>query len=153
MKILRFSGPSNSGKTTLISELIQLLTDRGISVASIKHSHHPLSFSNKDSDRLFTSGARYSVLAAPNSIQITAAIEQRSPTELINWLFPAVDAVLIEGWREYDLPTILVSPVKPPSDWVYPNDIVGCVGWIPSPNVPVFHSPESIIKSFFEDYP
>ena len=40
MRIFGLAGWSGSGKTTLLIRLIPALTDRGISVSTIKHAHH-----------------------------------------------------------------------------------------------------------------
>ena len=40
MRIFGLAGWSGSGKTTLLIRLIPVLTDRGISVSTIKHAHH-----------------------------------------------------------------------------------------------------------------
>jgi molybdopterin-guanine dinucleotide biosynthesis protein B len=39
-RIISFAGWSGSGKMTLITRLIPLLTTRGITVSTIKHAHH-----------------------------------------------------------------------------------------------------------------
>ena len=39
-KVFGFAGFSGSGKTTLLVNLIPELTNRGLSVSTIKHAHH-----------------------------------------------------------------------------------------------------------------
>ena len=149
MKVLRFSGPSNTGKTTLICELTTLLANQGLCVAFLKHSHHTLPDSNKDTDRSLKSGAKYSLLATANAVQMTTVLDQQTPLELLARLCPTADAVLVEGWRAYDLPTILMCSAPPPREWLFPKNIVGCVGWSPSPQIPIFDSAKTIAKVFF----
>ena len=59
MKRLHIVGRKNSGKTTLIVDLVQLLTKNGCRVGTIKHTHHhhELDTPGKDSHRHREAGA------------------------------------------------------------------------------------------------
>ncbi len=59
MKRLHIIGRKNHGKTTLVGELIEELTTRGLRVGAIKHTHHDheLDVPGKDSHRHRTAGA------------------------------------------------------------------------------------------------
>jgi molybdopterin-guanine dinucleotide biosynthesis protein MobB len=61
-------GRKNSGKTTLIVELVERLTQRGRRVGTIKHTHHAheLDTPGKDSHRHRTAGAAAVGILAPN---------------------------------------------------------------------------------------
>ena len=63
MKAVCIAGWSDSGKTTLIERLIPLLTDRGLRVGVVKHTHHSLSMDQhgSDTDRYRGSGAAIAV--------------------------------------------------------------------------------------------
>jgi len=131
MKILRVAGPSNSGKTSLLLSIIKELKCNGLQVATIKHSHHSLTLPQKDSTQFTVHGSDYSLAIGEDFCQMITPKKDKTPQEWIDWLFPEVDVLLIEGWRKYSFPTILVSNQKPPQDWFLPNQIIGYVGWAP----------------------
>lgn len=96
-------GRKNSGKTTLVCELVRQLTDRGVKVATIKHTHHQheLDTPGKDSHKHRESGAAgVGILSA----QMTAAFVpvQRDEDEAVryarfNVMFNDCDIILVEG--------------------------------------------------------
>ncbi|TWU21770.1 molybdopterin-guanine dinucleotide biosynthesis protein B [Bythopirellula polymerisocia] len=59
MKRIHIIGGKNHGKTTLVTELVQGMTARGIRVGTIKHTHHQheLDVPGKDSHRHRQAGA------------------------------------------------------------------------------------------------
>lgn len=59
MKRIHIIGRKNHGKTTLVVELVQFLTEQGLRVGTIKHTHHrhELDTPGKDSHRHRTAGA------------------------------------------------------------------------------------------------
>ena len=48
MKILAVVGTKNTGKTTLVTMLVQELVKRGHQVGTIKHTHHDFDLEGKD---------------------------------------------------------------------------------------------------------
>jgi molybdopterin-guanine dinucleotide biosynthesis protein B len=67
MKRLHIIGRKNHGKTTLIVELVQALTGRGLRIGTIKHTHHAheLDTPGKDSCRHRQAGARCAGILSP----------------------------------------------------------------------------------------
>src|SRR4030042_2845773 len=63
--VVGFYGYSNSGKTTLIERLIRELGSRGMRVAAVKQSGHPVSMDSegKDTFRFSAAGAELVVLS------------------------------------------------------------------------------------------
>lgn len=59
LPVFGICGYSNTGKTTLIEQLIPCLSAQGLRVAAVKHDAHGIDVDHpgKDSDRLFRSGA------------------------------------------------------------------------------------------------
>lgn len=96
-------GRKNSGKTTLVCELVTRLTDQGLKVATIKHTHHQheLDTPGKDSHKHRESGAAgVGILSA----QMTAAfvpMEREEDEDLryarFNVMFNDCDIILVEG--------------------------------------------------------
>ncbi len=96
-------GRKNSGKTTLITELIVHLNQLGYSVGTIKHTHHhhELDTPNKDSYRHRAAGAEVVGILAS---EMNAVFWPAQPSEekearyrqMLN-MYAACDYVLVEG--------------------------------------------------------
>ncbi len=99
---LHIIGRKNSGKTTLIVELLRELSARGLRVGSIKHTHHrhELDVPGKDSFRHREAGASPVAILSPN---MTAVFRPHSPGDSGDsyaWLAPHFldcNLVLVEG--------------------------------------------------------
>lgn len=110
--LLGFAAFSGTGKTTLLTQLLPLLTARGIRVGMVKHSHHDIEMDQpgKDSYRLRKAGACQMVLASPHrSIVFAEQPENQEPKliEQLNWLdLTQLDLVLVEGFRHEAFPKI-----------------------------------------------
>ena len=109
--IVSVVGRSNSGKTTLLEELIVELKRRGYTVAAVKHSGSgfQLDHPGKDSWRFAEAGSDAIMLASPNGL---AFLQKAShpPTfeEVIDFLGNRYDFILVEGFKESDAPKIEV---------------------------------------------
>ena len=118
--VLCVVGFSGSGKTTLLVQLVTNLTRRGLRVATIKHDVHGFDMDQpgKDSWRHKQAGAAATVVTSPKQIgMVMDADHDHQPLELIP-LLPAVDIVLVEGFKRSDLPKIEVFRAendKPPA--------------------------------------
>ena len=96
-------GRKNSGKTTLVCDLVQELSGRGYRVATVKHTHHhhELDTPGKDSHKHREAGAAgVGILSA----QMTAAFVPvtRDESESVryarfNIMFNDCDIILVEG--------------------------------------------------------
>jgi molybdopterin-guanine dinucleotide biosynthesis adapter protein len=113
MKVIGFAGFSGSGKTTLVEKLIPELKARGLRVSVVKHAHHKFDIDQpgKDTFRHREAGAFEVVVASDNRLALLREFEK--PTELkvhhlIAELYDGVDWVLVEGFKESDLPKIEV---------------------------------------------
>lgn len=109
--MIAFVGPSNSGKTTLLSALIAELARRGVRVGAIKHSRREftLDIAGKDSDRFKKAGAAAVLLVSPRSIAFLSDSPPRFAPREASALFPGAGLVLVEGWKESDLPKVAVA--------------------------------------------
>lgn len=112
-KIIGFAAYSGTGKTTLLKQLIPLLTQAGLRVAIIKHSHHNFNIDQpgKDSYELHKAGSSQTLLTSKyRSALITENQPLREPSlnEALKQLnLSAIELVLVEGFRhESDLPRI-----------------------------------------------
>ena len=104
-KMIGFAAYSGTGKTTLLKQVIPLLTKHGLRLAIIKHSHHDFEIDQpgKDSYELHHAGSCQTLLTSKyRSALITENSPQQEP-ELFNELkkldLSTIDLVLVEGFR------------------------------------------------------
>lgn len=103
-----FSGPSNSGKTTAVVKVSNILQDQGFKVCIIKHDPKDkarFDKPGKDSYKFSETGADVAVVS-PNK---TTLLKKDTSTidEMIN-LFNDFDYLLVEGLKTLDLPRISI---------------------------------------------
>jgi len=142
MKIFGIVGWKNNGKTTLMTRLIRVLTERGYRVSTIKHAHHAFDVDKpgKDSHRhreagaaevLVSSGARWALMHE------LRGEEEPGLDELLPRLAP-VDILLVEGFKTHAHPKIEVvlkgsgNPLIAESD----SDVVAVASNDPALKVP-----------------
>jgi molybdopterin-guanine dinucleotide biosynthesis adapter protein len=107
--IISIVGKSSSGKTTFLEKLIREITNRGYRVATIKHSHHSISFDqpNKDSWRHAQSGAVATMVSSTTEIQLIKPVEKElTIEELARNLGEEYDIILTEGFSSGNAPKI-----------------------------------------------
>ena len=95
--LFRIAGPSNSGKTTYLMELIRRLKEHNLTVATIKHSHHPLDvLSRKDGHKLGTLAPNLTV--GRNRMILDEPLQTHPNLfELVDRLYADMDVVLVES--------------------------------------------------------
>ena len=105
-----FAGWSNSGKTTLIEQLIPRLRAAGLSVSLIKHAHHLFDVDQpgKDSYRHRHAGAQEVLISSENRWALMHELRGAPEPGLEALLasLSAVDLVLVEGFKRYAQPKI-----------------------------------------------
>jgi molybdopterin-guanine dinucleotide biosynthesis adapter protein len=109
--VISIVGKSSSGKTTFLEKLIREITSRGYKVATIKHSHHSISFDlpNKDSWRHARAGALATMVSSTTSIQIIKPVENELKIEeLVRYLGEDFDIIFSEGFSRGNAPKIEV---------------------------------------------
>ncbi len=104
-----FAAYSGTGKTTLIEQLIPRLKAKGLRIAVIKHDAHGFEIDRegKDSFRFSRAGADTVVISSQEK---TASVSQygRTLSEILADIRGA-DLVLVEGYKNEDLPQIGIS--------------------------------------------
>ena len=105
MRVVAIVGRQGSGKTTLIEKLIPALKTRGLSVSTIKHTHHhqvELDVPGKDSHRHRLAGASEVIVASDAGwARIAARAEPAALPDLLAQL-RTVDVVLVEGFKHLE---------------------------------------------------
>ncbi len=98
--VIGFAGYSNSGKTTLVKQVVQSLTNRGMNIAVIKHDGHGhyKEAEGSDSALFMEAGANAVIVVSPGS---TVRMERGSPLvkEIIASL-EGYDCIIIEGYKQ-----------------------------------------------------
>jgi molybdopterin-guanine dinucleotide biosynthesis adapter protein len=114
MKRLHIIGGKNHGKTTLVVELVEELTRRGITVGTIKHTHHrhELDIPGKDSHRHRLAGAAAVGILSPSMIAtFLPAVQNASEVDryvMLAPMFVRCQLVLVEGDAQALAPKIEV---------------------------------------------
>lgn len=106
--IMAFSGPSNSGKTTLIQKLARHFIAQNLKVLIIKHDpadKASFDINGKDSFQFFQSGAEVMVLSPTRTTLFSH--KNRDILEAVK-LAGDFDLCLVEGLKSLNLPRISV---------------------------------------------
>ncbi|OCA84277.1 molybdopterin-guanine dinucleotide biosynthesis protein B [Bacillus sp. FJAT-27225] len=110
--VFQIVGYQNSGKTTLSVGLIQILSKKGLKVATIKHHGHggrPSVPEGKDSSRHLAAGAEASIVEGDGTLLLQAVQESwklEQQITLLDTLGP--DIILIEGHKRAGYPKIVL---------------------------------------------
>ncbi|MGB6329625.1 MAG: molybdopterin-guanine dinucleotide biosynthesis protein B [Halarcobacter sp.] len=105
---IAFSGPSNSGKTTLVAKVSNILQDQGYKVCIVKHDPKDkarFDKPGKDSDKFSQTGANVAVVSPSRT---TLFKQSTSSIEEIIELFGDFDFLLVEGLKTLPLPRISI---------------------------------------------
>jgi molybdopterin-guanine dinucleotide biosynthesis protein B len=109
---------SGVGKTTLLSSLIPVLTERGLRISVIKHAHHTFDIDHpgKDSHRLRESGAVQVLLGSRKRWALMTELSRISPeapeprlAEFMEHMDASLaDLIVVEGFKQEPIPKIEV---------------------------------------------
>jgi molybdopterin-guanine dinucleotide biosynthesis protein B len=111
-----FVGGHQSGKTTLVVELVPWLTARGLKVGTVKHSSKDAEddVAGKDSHRHATSGAAASAFVTPARETVRRFGQEERLDDLLARDFSECDLDLIEGFKFLPVPKIEVTRSRAP---------------------------------------
>ena len=109
-QLLQIVGYSQAGKTALISKLVEKLSKKDIKILTLKSAReHQYIFSEKDSDVFSQKGSTISIVAFKNIAQISIKKEIDVMNIIKNLAeIYQIDLILIEGFRELDLPKVII---------------------------------------------
>ncbi|WAA09338.1 molybdopterin-guanine dinucleotide biosynthesis protein B [Fervidibacillus albus] len=118
MKIIQIVGYKNSGKTTLVNQLLQKSVAYGIRVASIKHHGHggkPDGYENTDSELHRKSGAIIAGVVGENAFQLTTTDCWELPRLIPIYELFETELLIVEGFKQEDYKKIVL--IKNKTDW------------------------------------
>jgi len=102
-KILQIVGYQDSGKTTLMEQLITQATNEGLRVGTIKHHGHggiPMVESSKDSVRHEKAGASVSAVEGEGTLRISIQQDNWQLADILSiYASFKMDIILIEGYK------------------------------------------------------
>lgn len=111
-RLISIVGKKNSGKTSLVVVLTRELVRRGHRVMTIKHGSHPFEIDQQGRDtwrHMHEGNAERVVMESPNlRVLLAKANEPMGPRELAEKFLDDADFVVVEGFKESDLPKIEV---------------------------------------------
>lgn len=131
-----FTGPSNSGKTTLIEKISIMLHNEGLKVAIVKHDPKDKAIfdkEGKDSDRFSKTGADVAILS---DTRTTIFKKQRSDISDVISMLNDFDFLLVEGLKTIPLPRICIQREKLNSNYFDVSDSLAIDESIDKNNLP-----------------
>ncbi|TMN23092.1 molybdopterin-guanine dinucleotide biosynthesis protein B [Lentibacillus cibarius] len=111
MKICQIAGYKNSGKTTVMNELIRYFSDKGWKVGSLKHHGHggePDMTEGTDSHDHLGSGSVISGVQGENITQLTLAAPLQLDELIQTYRQFQLDLLLVEGYKTATYPKIVL---------------------------------------------
>jgi len=109
--VISVVGSAKSGKTFFIEKLVSELRRRKYKIGAVKHTSHSFEIDKpgKDSYRLKECGSSIGGIFSNDKIMIVKDLEEgEGIVKLVFEYFYDMDLGLIEGYREYKLPKILI---------------------------------------------
>jgi molybdopterin-guanine dinucleotide biosynthesis adapter protein len=111
-RLISVVGKKNAGKTTMVVALVKELTRRNHRVMSIKHGSHPFEIDQEGRDtwrHMHEGGAERVVMESPQMrVLISKVKDPLGPRELAEQYLADADYVVVEGFKEADIPKIEV---------------------------------------------
>ncbi len=157
MKFFTFIGWSGSGKTTVITRLVEYFKERGLRVGAVKRVHHySLQPQGKDSGLFLEAGALRVCVVAPGEFLVMERLEEGDDlVQRVVRQFVDMDMVLMEGLALQGIPAIEVfSAGKEPAPKMEPSHLAALITDEPlQPGIACFGRNEiEKIARFLEEY-
>jgi molybdopterin-guanine dinucleotide biosynthesis protein B len=142
--LMGITGYKNSGKTTLLTRLVEHFHNDGLTISTLKHAHHQAQIDQAGTDSMAhrEAGAHQVLLVSPHRLALMEEFTDTEPpfSAVVEKLAPCA-LVLIEGYKRENFPKILIVGDDTP-EIAHPGSVVGhIVDRSPDPgaNPPQFH--------------
>jgi molybdopterin-guanine dinucleotide biosynthesis protein B len=108
--VIAFVGYANTGKTTLVVKIINILLDRGYRVAVVKHAPHgyDLDVPGRDTWQYYQSGAHQVMVVGRDSLTLHERLAMPPTLAQICERLQGVDLIIVEGFKQESAPKIEV---------------------------------------------
>src|SRR5512139_1392617 len=106
-RVVCVRGPSRSGKTTVVTRLVEHFERMGVRVAWVKRTHHLLDLPEKSTGRIWATRPSAMVVHATDRLQVTLPPAPDRLSALLSHVPANVDLVLLETHEPEPYPTIL----------------------------------------------
>jgi molybdopterin-guanine dinucleotide biosynthesis adapter protein len=102
-RVIGITGWKNSGKTTLVENLVATFVAQGLRIATIKHAHHTFDIDQKDTDsyRHRKAGAHEVAIVSSNRWALMHELEDEKepPLQEVLRKLSSCDLVIVEGYK------------------------------------------------------
>jgi|GEM_PF-1430572 len=138
---------SNTGKTTLLLQVVEYLKAKGLRLVVIKHGRHfNVSDDNKDSSRYIAAGADMTAFMSPQGWQITSLSQEEPTLECLQKVLPQLmdlDLILVEGYKHGSYPKIEIMRAEVSRELCCPPEqllaiVADCEPDVAYANLPLF---------------
>ena len=126
--LVGFLAYSGTGKTTLLTKLISILSGKGLRVGIIKHAHHTFDIDQpgKDSYKLRKAGASEMLIGSVSRWALMVDAEKEQEFTLDDHILRLdqgnLDLILVEGFKLETIPKIELTRPSLGNDLFFPND-------------------------------
>jgi molybdopterin-guanine dinucleotide biosynthesis protein MobB len=113
--VLGFYGESDTGKTTLIVDIISRLTKEGYKVASVKISNKKISIDSEGKDTWRHASAGSNLVVFSTGIETNFLLKQKmSNLEIVDSInnFGNYDIIVVEGANDESTPKIRIGKIR-----------------------------------------
>jgi molybdopterin-guanine dinucleotide biosynthesis protein B len=107
-RVIFIAGYSNTGKTTLMKNLIKVFKEKGFRTAAVKHAPHgyDLDVEKRDTWHFCQAGADQVVVVGPQSLTMHHLYGAEPPLETVCELIQDVDLIFVEGYKSVPGPKV-----------------------------------------------
>ena len=127
--VLGFAAFSGTGKTTLLTNLIPRLKEKGLRIGMIKHAHHQFDIDKpgKDSYELRKAGAEQMLIASQKRWALMVETPEQKNDPDLNQLLQQMnhsklELILVEGFKHVPFPKIELHRPSLGKDLLFPED-------------------------------
>jgi molybdopterin-guanine dinucleotide biosynthesis protein B len=108
--VISFVGYSNSGKTTVLTQVVRELKSRGYRIAVIKHDAHgfDIDVPGKDTAKHAEAGADIVCISSVNKLAYIEARQAEIPLDEVIHRIQDVDVIFTEGYKRENKPKVEV---------------------------------------------
>jgi molybdopterin-guanine dinucleotide biosynthesis protein B len=113
--VLGFYGESDTGKTTLIVDIISRLTKEDYKVASVKISNKKISIDSEGKDTWKHASAGSNLVVFSTDIETDFLLKQKlNNTDIVDSInnFGVYDIIIVEGANDESIPKIRIGKIK-----------------------------------------